>query len=498
MGVGLGYNTMSVFGGLEDNAPDGSLYEPVWGNVADADLPEAEPLSVDAPALSGPDGAPLGAPTAKPDKAKAEKRRRKRLHVTVTRIEPTKSEPIIWLDVDASLPRFRSSYRDVRRTHQELRRFATHLRNANPECFVPALPGPSNSIRTNAAERDEKLQRDLQKWFDRVTRSPLLTRDEEFLYFVEAVTGYVPVVKVKPPATGLARLVVKQRAPPPDDVEELREFRPQAKLLFTYAEELRSRLDKVSKARRELGQSMLSFSQQVGAARRDDPPLMGMWDHVSRAAKVHADTEMRKMEIEEATLGDTMTLVAAEAFSIKETLTNRHFLIRDLLKSQAATREKHQRATQLRGTLDISPERVDDAIVQLEAAAHLEKRITTTVRRVSDNLIAEKRLALARIETDVLDAVAAYTLQNIDQDRRVLAAWETARPEVRAADPQGGLSRLGRDSPKQPSHNKRLSQNRLSDEWSDRAQRAKDFAPAVPAEADPLDRKTAVSMLADL
>lgn len=479
---------MSVFGGLEDNAPDGSIFvEP--GQVWNDDSIKRDTLvsrqNAQLPGVEDPTAGVL------------QKRRRKRLHVTVTHIELTKTDPVLWFTVEATLPRFRPSYKDVRRTHQELKRFANHLACANPECFVPALPGPSNSYKPTESEHSEKLKRDLQKWFDRVTRSPLLMRDDEFLYFTEATTGYVPVVKIKPPATGLARKMIKQLQPPPDEVDELRDFRPRAKLLYQYSGELRQRLERVSRIRKQLGAALQRFAVETREL-HDPPQLASMWGRVARSAAVTGDTEFKKVEAEDVTIGDTMELVGREGYIIKETLTNRHLLMRDLIKSQSATQEYHQKATRLKGAANISPAKVDSAITQLEAAAHLERRITTTVRRVSDNLVAEKQLALARIEVDVLDAISTYVLQFIDQDRRVLAAWENTRPEVRAADPRhsGGLGSLGREGPVSPRRS-RLAQNRSGDDWSDRDRRANSFAPAVaaPGTAEVLDHKAAALIL---
>lgn len=526
---------MSVFGGLEDNAPDGSMYidpgdavDHAWSSSHDknatesGDLSQAEPGEQQTLATESSSIKPVEQEQAstthsdenypKDDNVAAtsdapslydpeSKKRRKRLIISVTAIEQTKSEPIVWLDVTTSLARFRNtSYRDVRRTHHELQRFANHLASANPECFVPALPPSTNSYPAGSAESSEQLRQNLQKWFDRITRSPLLARDEEFLYFVEATTGYVPIVKINPPATGLARKMIKQLQPPPDQVEELRDFRPQAKLLYEYSQETKSRLDKVSKCRKnlgaslgELGQTLLSVNGSSGAEVVDQN-LEPMCQGIGKAFIITADAESGKALAEDTTFGDTLTIVSKDAFIIKETLTNRHLLMRDLLKAQHATEEKHAKATRLKGSTNISPSKVDEAITQLESAAYLEKRITSTVRRVSDNLLVEKKIVLSRLESDILESISNYVLKSIDQERRTLSAWEHVRPDVRSRDPNGGLSRLGRTT---VNKSRTHSQSFISDEWSDRPLRAKDMKPVAQGKPEVLDMKSAASMLSE-
>ncbi len=75
-------------------------------------------------------------------------------------------------------------------------------------------------------------------------------RDEEMVFFVESDFGYSPVVRMKQPATGVRRKVLKQFAPPPDDTPELHEARPVVKMFYLGALDTSQKLEKVVKARR--------------------------------------------------------------------------------------------------------------------------------------------------------------------------------------------------------------------------------------------------------
>jgi len=75
-------------------------------------------------------------------------------------------------------------------------------------------------------------------------------RDDEMIFFVESDFGYSPVVRMKQPATGGRRRVLKQFAPPPDDTPELHEARPVVKLFYLGTMDTAQKVDKVVKARR--------------------------------------------------------------------------------------------------------------------------------------------------------------------------------------------------------------------------------------------------------
>jgi hypothetical protein len=75
-------------------------------------------------------------------------------------------------------------------------------------------------------------------------------RDEEMVFFVESDFGYSPVVRMKQPATGVRRKVIKQFAPPPDDTPELHEARPVVKLFYLGALDTGQKMERMVKARR--------------------------------------------------------------------------------------------------------------------------------------------------------------------------------------------------------------------------------------------------------
>lgn len=380
-----------------------------------------------------------------------------------------------------TLPRFRTTtFKAIRRTHHEFLKFGSHLNNANPECFVPSVPPAVTSAGAGTEEDEVKIKKKMQLWLDRVSSNPILARDEEFVYFVEADFGYSPVHKRKPPASGMTRKALKQLQPPHDEVIELAQFRPVVKQLYVTGQETNARLEKISKSRRSLGLALNDFGSkltQYSAVEGENPGMAHMWRKVGKVITAMGDLEAMKATSEAVSLGDGLAWITQDTYVAKEAMTNRHLLMRELAKAQANTKSKHQTAVKLKGSTNINPAKVDEAIAILEDATNAEEQLTNKVRRVTENMLIEKPILAERLEGDMKNYIAEYVVRLIESERRALSAWESVRVDVRAADANGGLSRLGRES-HPPRRGAPLAQSQTvkGDSWSgDRKARAQDF-----------------------
>lgn len=278
----------------------------------------------------------------------------------------------------------------------------------------------------------------------------------------------------------MTRKALKQLQPPHDEVVELAEFRPVMKQLYISGQDTIAKVEKVSKARRSLGLALNDFGNrfnQFAGIEVENANMVTMWRRLGKVVTGLGDLEAVKATTEAVTLGDGLNWITKDAYVAKEALTNRHLLMRDLTKAQSTTRSKHQTAVKLRGSTNINPAKVDEAISSLDEATHIEEQLTNKVRRVTENMLIEKNILVDRVETDIKSYIAEYVVRLIDAERRALSAWESVRSDVRAADVNGGLSRLGREAHpprRRPSHAQ--SQGAKGDAWSgDRKARAKDF-----------------------
>lgn len=129
-------------------------------------------------------------------------------------------------------------------------KLADHLISSNPEAFVPAVPPPLTSAGVGTDEDEVRVKNSMQRWLNTVCGNDVLMRDDEMIFFVESDAGYSPVMRMKQPATGVRRKVIKQFAPPPDDTPELHEARPIVKQFYLGTMETGQKVDRVVKARR--------------------------------------------------------------------------------------------------------------------------------------------------------------------------------------------------------------------------------------------------------
>lgn len=187
---------------------------------------------------------------------------------------------------------------------------------------------------------------------------------------------------------------------------------------------------------------------------------------------------------EATTLGDPLNYHSSDAFVVKETLTNRQILLRDLIQAQQAARSKRAAADRLRVSSSVRPDKVDEALNALEEADNHENYLAKRTQRVTANLIQEKRRWVDRTSTDVMTSLREYTLRQIEAERRTLATLESVRPDIRAIDASGGLSRLGREAhPSTRRPNLGSSQGPKGDAWS-----------GVPRRSDGLGRSLSGSL----
>ncbi|KAL2786606.1 hypothetical protein BJX66DRAFT_312462 [Aspergillus keveii] len=400
-----------------------------------------------------------------------------KIQAKITALERTgKKDPILRFDVHTNIPKFRTTqYRDVRRTHSEFVKLADHLMSANPEALVPAVPPPLTPAGAGTDEDEFRVKASMQRWLNVIMNNELLTQDDEVVLFVESDFGYSPVVRMKQPATGVRRKVLKQFAPPPDDTPELQNARPVVKMFYLSSMDASHKVDRVVKARRGLGLAESDFGVKVGQmhVQETHPGLSNAYRKLGKVIQTVGDYHAVQATAEATTLGDPLSYHSSDAFIVKETLTNRHILLRELLQAQQATRSKRAAADRLKVSSSVRPDKVDEAINALDEAQSHEDYLTKKTQRVTSNLLSEKRRWFERTSNELWLALREYTLRQIETERRTLATLESVRPDIRSIDASGGLSRLGREShPTARRTNLASSQGPKGDAWSGIARRS--------------------------
>ncbi|KAH0354315.1 vacuolar protein sorting-associated protein Vps17, partial [Aureobasidium melanogenum] len=377
-------------------------------------------------------------------------RKQYKLQAKITALERTgRKDPVLRFDVYTNLPKFRTTqFRDVRRTHSEFVKFADHLISSNPEAFVPAVPPPLTAAGVGTEEDEVRVKASMQRWLNTVCSNHILMRDEEMVFFVESDFGYSPVVRRKQPATGVRRKYIKQFAPPPDDTPELLEARPVVKSFYLGTMDLGQKVDKVVKSRRALGLAESDFGVKMGhmQVQETHSGLGNAYKKLGKVIQAVGDFHAAQGTAEATTLADPLQYHSSDAFIVKETLTNRHILLRELIQAQQSTRSKTSAVDRLKSSTSVKRDKVDEALAALDEARSHEAHLKEKTDRVTENLVQERREWTARTTSDLRAAIREYVMREIEAERRTLATLEQVRPDVRNIDASGGLSRLGREA----------------------------------------------------
>ncbi|KAM0420565.1 hypothetical protein ACHAPT_011611 [Fusarium lateritium] len=412
-----------------------------------------------------------------------------RLQAKITGLERTgKKDPILRFDVHTNIPRFRTTqFRDVRRLHSEFVKLSEHLISANPEAFVPAVPPPLTSAGAGTDEDEARVKALMQRWLNYVCGNDVLMQDDEMVLFVESDFGYSPVVKRKQPATGVRRKILKQFAPPPDDTPELADARPTVKLFYLGSMDAGHKVDKLVKARRGLGLAEADYGAKLTSMNVQElhPGLANAYRKLGKVVQTVGDYHAAQATAEATTIGDPFQYHSQDAFIVKESLTNRQILIREFLQAQEATRGKLNAADRLKASSSVRREKVDEAITALDDARQHETYLYNKTNRVTQNLVQERRKWFSRTASDLRLSIREYVLREIEAERRTLALLETVRPDIRAIDASGGLSRLGREAhPTVRRSSLAASQGPKGDAWS-----------GVPRRSDAANRSVSGSLI---
>jgi hypothetical protein len=176
------------------------------------------------------------------------------------------------------------------------------------------------------------------------------------------------------------------------------------------------------------------------------PGLSHAYRKLGRIIQTTGDYHAAQGTAEATTLGDPLTYHSGDAFIVKETLTNRHILLRELQQASASRMSKESSVQRLKSSTSVKREKVDEAISTLDEALSQENYLKGKTGRVTANLLLEKRRWFDRTTQDLNSSIREYTLRQIEAERRTLATLESVRADIRAIDASGGLSRLGREN----------------------------------------------------
>lgn len=384
-----------------------------------------------------------------------------------------RENPNIVFDLHTNIKTFKSkSYKCVRKSYTEFQTFFKLLNESIPEVFVESLPPPMTNYGISNEKDYFKTVKLFQGWLNSIVRNPILQRLPELQYFVESDhNSYKPISKLNQTATGLKRKTLKQLAPPYDECLELAEFRPLIKSLHRNCKTVHETLEKVVRLKKNFGSAEIDMGVTIGELKPLEVGHAGMaklWESFGKTISLVGDFDTILGSLELASFGDGISKLIQDTYIIKESLTDRHLLMRELINAQQHTKAKHEGAAKLRTKRDINPIKVNDAIESLNEAIKEETELTKRIQRVTKEMLIEKAHIMEKLDIQIKDVFKELLISKIEYERKKLMSLEKIKISVRSVDSNGGLSRLGRENyPKTDlSKSVKPSQSINGDSWS--------------------------------
>lgn len=399
------------------------------------------------------------------------------LIIKVTGLERTGSisnkreNPTFVFDCSTNIPTFRKrKHKKLRKSIEEFQNLFKFLNSNIPESFIPSIPPTYTNYGINNEEDHDTTVSNFQEWFNRICSDPLILRNEELAFFIESDYGtYIPINPSVAPISGLKRKTLKQLAPPFDESLPLAEFRPMVKSIYVNVQNIQEKLLKASKTRRLLVQEENEFGQKFGTLTTINENESKLYKRYGKIMTAVGDINSIIATMDMATLYDGLEWIVQDSYIVKESLTNRHFIMRDLLQAQQNSKNKQEMARKLRSRRDTNPMKVEDAIRSLKIASTTEQNLTLKLHRVTGNMVIERSEWINWYEKWLIKSIKMHTLRRIEYERKKLSLLERVRSEVRRADMKGGLSRLGRHTVSKKEDE--VSQSTHGDSWTGEVRR---------------------------
>lgn len=123
-----------------------------------------------------------------------------------------------------------------------------------------------------------------------------------------------------------------------------------------------------------------------------------MWEKLSRVTTIQSDLTLIQLINDMGSLGDGIQTLINDFYEIKEALTNRHLIMRELLQAETQTKTKHYQATKIKNKSALDPIKVDEAIRSLEYATKTEESLNLQIKRISGEMLYEKEEVLNHVD----------------------------------------------------------------------------------------------------
>lgn len=354
------------------------------------------------------------------------------LRVRITGLDRNRRDILIKLDVQTNLSNFSGhTYRNVSRSYYEFQQLYDAIFMSNPQTIIPALPLAQTSSPTD--EEDDRLVKIiLQRWLTRVCEDPILLHDEDIRSFIESDFGYQPMPRPKRKAsTGFSLM----RRGVPDEDSELQKARFELTKLEGLFFEAAKAVDRLSISRKSLAGAHAEMGNKLinVATGEAHPPLSNAFKKIGRVWHSVADLDHAQAISECLVLGDSFGYQGMNARSAKETLQMRTGVLEEYQAAVKVTISKRRQLERLKASSNIRPERVDDALEEMEEANKYEQVLARRAEGISQNLHRALRSHNRHANDDIMTALIEHARSSIMYEKQLLRELDALGADVENA-----------------------------------------------------------------
>lgn len=366
-------------------------------------------------------------------------------------------------------------YKNVRRTYKEFESLYKYLTYNNIEVFVPSLPTISTLYSPMSTEFVSSVTNLFQDWLNRICSNPILIKNKEFALFFEQNDFSYVSSKTKPStnsiiATGLRRKTLKQFQPPYDSCDYLARYRPLIKEVYLNCQKLLEKLEKYLKYQRQTAFYNNEFINILGDMENieKNEEMSKLWKKFFKFSLMFNEVDLVKNASLTSELIGFFKQISDDTYNIKESLTNRHLLMRELISAEEATKKKHAVIEKLKMKSAIDPIKVDEAIRGLELSHNYEKELRFQVKRTTYEMLIESKEYLDYMVLSAKKLFKILAKHQIIQERKKLNSLINNR----LINQQDSLGRLGREYlPDNVSNQTKNITSSQQDSWNSRVKK---------------------------
>ncbi|PPQ77368.1 hypothetical protein CVT25_010950 [Psilocybe cyanescens] len=363
------------------------------------------------------------------------------LRVRINGLDRNRRDILFKLDAQTNLSNFNgTTYRNVSRSYLEFQQFYESIVHSNPQTIVPALPLAQTSAPTD--EEDDRLVKImLQRWITRVCEDPILLHDEDLRSFIESDFGYQPTPRPRRKASSGFGII---RRGVPDEDEELQRARFELTKLEGQFFETAKAVDRLAITRKALATAHSEMGNKLVnvATTEAHPPLGNALRKLGRTWHSVADLEHAQAISECVILGDSLGYQGMNARSAKETLQMRTGVLEEYQSAVKTTISKRRQIERLKASSNIRPDRVDEALEEIEEANRYEQTLAKRAEGISQNLHRALHTHNKYANDDITTALIEHARSSIMYERQLLRELEALRVDFSNADkkvvPSGG------------------------------------------------------------